>query len=193
MSEIFTIKDKNINYNNFNEYIEIINNKNELYDYINGITLHMLCNKQTYEQILKVRMNTIIDYYIDANINKEPYINYYKNNIIDNLKNISITEYAQIYRETNKIEETDDDDSSVDSDILIHYKCKFPTEEMLKEYYHNLYKNKYYYHEDSDYDIYSDNIDNYSECETYYSYDNENYDDIIYDEQNNDYYTDDEY
>lgn len=192
----FTIKEK-CDCCIFNELIKDINNKNELYEYVNGLTLYMLCKKVPYNTILNKRMNVIIDYFIYSNNklkdNKDIYINYFKNNIIDNFKNISISEYAKIHREYILTQEEDDDKYSVDSDVLLHYRSKFPTQEMLKEYYQNLYKRQSYYHDDNDYDIKSDNLDNNSECESIISYDNENYDDELEDDFNNEYYTDDEY
>jgi hypothetical protein len=203
--DILTITNESQDFKDFNNIIKDINNKNELYNYINGATTYMLCHKYRYDDILIKRMNIIIKYYINQFNYDELYdernmlklYDYYYNNVIDNFKNITIEEYYKMYNDSlkNTEEDRDDDNCSVDLDLITHYKSKFPTQEMLKEYYEKLHKYKNYYTDkDNDYYINDNDKDNISDCDSCVSYEDEiyNVEDII-DDENIEYYSDDDY
>jgi hypothetical protein len=161
---------------------------------------HLIANKNDIKNIKDIRMNTIITYYIEimglGEYSIYDYIDYYKNNVVDNF-NYKLNPpqcpfyiFDRIERESKERERIEEDTD----DINFHYK----NIENKYNYYGNI-ENKsisednysdieMYFDDDSTEYSYTD--DEYGEYSSYDYEDDYNQNDVY---DNDDYISDDEY
>lgn len=152
----------------FHNYLYNIRN-NDVYSYFNAYSTALLTRSDLKDNVLKHRMNFLIDYYTtdvikNNNISKNNYINYYLKNFKDDFKSSLLNSHEN--KNNNKeIDITEDFDKDV-RDHYIFLTSKPPTEpevnydELDEKFYREeeekklekeLEKESNYYEEDDDY------------------------------------------
>lgn len=176
----------------FYRYLNYSIPNNGVGDYLNCYSTFLMSRKDLRDNVLKHRMNVLIDVYMnDVNKNfnnKLDYYYYYLNNYTDKYLDRELIGYKQL--KTGDIDITED----FDKDVRDHYRFmitknpveppidydeidkKFYEEELLKQKeQEELAEIKTYDEYDDEYD-YNDEYDYYDD----YDYNNDDYDDIEY-------------
>lgn len=175
----------------FYRYLNYSLPNNGVGDYLNCYSTFLMSRKDLRDNVLKHRMNLLIDIYmnsIDKKINKYDYYNYYLANYNDKYLD------RELIANCKKDLDTYDITQDFDSDVRDHYRFmitknpsepvidydeideRFYEEELLKEKEkEEMTEIKSYddYDDDYDYDYYDDYYDDYD-------YNNDDFDDIEY-------------
>lgn len=172
----------------FYHYLNYSMPNNGVGDYLNCYSTFLMTRKDLRDNVLKHRMNVLIDVYINSvnkNFkNKWNYYYYYLNNYIDKYLDKELIRYNEL--NNSDIDITED----FDDDVRDHYRFmitknhveppidydeidkKFYEEELLKQKeQEELAENKYYDEYDDEYDY-----DYYDEYDYYDDYNNDDYD-----------------
>ena len=182
--------------NNITNYSHEIYNIKELYD---GYIKHLMVRKYNKEDILRYRMEAVVDYYLDfygnnKNFDRNKLVAQYKNSIVDDFdKKLNPPKcFLTIARREDIANELKEKMEYESCDINTHYK----TINMKYEYYnelHNCKKQKQTVNENDEYydeynDYYNDDELNSSICNS------DDYDDYYCEyisEDDSEYYSDD--
>ena len=172
----------------FYHYLNYSMPNNGVGDYLNCYSTFLMTRKDLRDNVLKHRMNVLIDVYINSvnkNFkNKWNYYYYYLNNYIDKYLDKELIRYNELNNSDIDITEDFDDDVRDHYRFMItknpveppidYYEIdkKFYEEELLKQKeQEELAENKYYDEYDDEYDY-----DYYDEYDYYDDYNNDDYD-----------------